>query len=116
MSLDQALYVKDLPRPNLIKLDIEAAEKEPMSQLTRFVAVKPQFLPELHDPECDRAAWTFAETTGCRLWSMNTGRATTREEQVHGTLLAAFPRTKSSGSTGRKPRKIRIALVLRVPP
>jgi FkbM family methyltransferase len=89
MSLDQAFYVKNVPRPNLIKLDIEGAEKDAMSYLTRLVTdVKPQILLELHNPECDRAAWNFSKNTGYRLWSMDTGRPVTHEEQVHGTLLA----------------------------
>lgn len=88
MSLDQAFYFKNLPKPNLIKIDIEGAEKDALSHLKRLVAeVKPQIVLELHNPECDKAAWKFSKETGYRLWSMDTGEAVTDEEQVRGTLL-----------------------------
>jgi FkbM family methyltransferase len=97
MSLDQALYVKNLPAPNLIKIDIEGAEKDALPYLERLAAdVRPQIVLELHNPECDRAAWNFAKRAGYRLWSMNTGEELTDEDKVHGTLLCASADEASS--------------------
>jgi FkbM family methyltransferase len=90
MSLDQAFYEKNLPKPNLIKIDIEGAEKDALLHVGRLVAeVKPQIVLELHNPECDQAAWKFSKDTGYGLWSIDTGEAVIHEDQVRGTLLCA---------------------------
>jgi FkbM family methyltransferase len=98
MSLDQAFYDKKLPRPNLVKIDIEGAEKDAVQHLGRLVAdVKPLIVLELHNPECDEAAWCFSKQTGYRLWSMDTSEPVTSREQVCGTLLCSSPTDALSG-------------------
>jgi FkbM family methyltransferase len=88
ISLDQALVEKRLPKPDLIKLDIEGAEKEALSHGERiFEQVRPLLLLELHNPECDGAAWNFSRRFRYELMSLDTGEIFTRPERVQGTLL-----------------------------
>jgi FkbM family methyltransferase len=88
VSLDQALLEKGLPKPDLIKLDIEGAEKDALSHGDCiFEQVRPLVLLELHNPECDRAAWDFSHRFRYELTSLNTGETLTRPERVQGTLL-----------------------------
>jgi FkbM family methyltransferase len=88
VSLDQAFFAEGLPKPDLIKIDIEGAEKEALTFAGELaVTVKPLFVIELHNPECDRAAWQFRERTGYRLFSIQTGLEHKSPELVQGTLL-----------------------------
>lgn len=89
ISLDQALFEKQLPRPHLIKIDIEGAEKDALAHASQmFERVRPLLLLELHNPECDQAAWEFSHGFDYELRSLDhEGTIFTAEEQVHGTLL-----------------------------
>jgi FkbM family methyltransferase len=88
ISLDEAYLDMKLPKPNLIKLDIEGAEREALKHLSQIVAAcQPLIVLELHNPECDQAAWDFSKAVHYRLQSMDTGRPITRREDVRGTLL-----------------------------
>jgi Methyltransferase FkbM domain len=75
MSLDQALLEKGLPQPDLIKVDIEGAEKDALRYGEHmFGQVRPLLLLELHNPECDRAAWDFSRRFCYELKSLDTGK------------------------------------------
>lgn len=88
ISLDQALMDKELPKPDLIKLDIEGAEKYALQHAECvFTKIRPLLLLELHNPECDRAAWDFSRRFRYELTSLETGEVFTKSEEVHGTLL-----------------------------
>lgn len=88
LGLDQACFDKGLPRPQLIKLDIDGAEMIALQHIERLAReVRPLIILELHDPECDRAAWDFARTTHYSLRSLDTGQQIQSPEQVGGTLL-----------------------------
>lgn len=88
LSLDEACYDKGLPRPQLIKLDIDGAEMIALQHVERLAReVRPMIILELHNPECDRAAWDFACRTNYSLRSLNTGQRIQTPEQVGGTLL-----------------------------
>jgi len=88
ISLDQALLEKALPKPDIIKLDIEGAEKEALKHAEYiFEQVRPLLLLELHNPDCDRAAWDFSQRFHYELKCLDTGEVFTRREEVHGTLL-----------------------------
>ena len=88
ISLDQALLEKRLPRPHLIKIDIEGAEKDALRHAEHiFERVRPLLLLELHNHECDRAAWDFSHRFGYELKCLETGVIVTRGDEVHGTLL-----------------------------
>jgi FkbM family methyltransferase len=87
-SLDDAWSSGRAPRPNLIKLDIEGAELIALEHADRLCReVRPIVVLELHNPECDLAAWRWAATYDYRLQSLVTGRMLTRQEDVGGTLL-----------------------------
>ncbi len=87
-SLDQLYLDRSLPKPNLIKLDIEGAEKDALSFAGRLVSeVRPLIVLELHNRECDEAAWHFAEDVGYRIISLDSGFPIVRKEDVMGTLL-----------------------------
>jgi FkbM family methyltransferase len=88
ISLDQALLDKELPKPDLIKLDIEGAEKDALQHaVCIFEQVRPLLLLELHNPECDRAAWDFSRRFRYELTCLDTGEVFTKPEEVHGTVL-----------------------------
>jgi len=89
ISLDQGLIEKQLPQPQLIKIDIEGAEKDALGHAAQmFQEVRPLLLIELHNPECDRAAWRFSRRFGYELRSLNyEGTIFTADEQVRGTIL-----------------------------
>ena len=88
MSLDQALLEKGLPQPDLIKVDIEGAEKDALRHAEHmFGQVRPLLLLELHNPECDRAAWDFSRRFCYELKDLDTGEIFTKAEEVHGALL-----------------------------
>jgi FkbM family methyltransferase len=88
ISLDQALLEKGLPQPDLIKLDIEGAEKDALKHAEHiFMQVRPLLLLELHNPQCDRAAWDFSRRFCYELKSLDTNKTFTRAEEVHGNLL-----------------------------
>jgi hypothetical protein len=85
ISLDQAVLERGLPKPHLIKLDIEGAEKDALEHAAYiFGRVRPLLLLELHNPECDLAAWSFSRHFGYELYSLDDEKKAT---QVHGTLL-----------------------------
>jgi FkbM family methyltransferase len=91
VTLDQACFEQALPRPNLIKIDIEGAELVALRYLDRLCKeVRPILLLELHNPECDAEAWVFATRTGYTLTRAEDGHGITQAEQVRGTLLC-FP-------------------------
>lgn len=88
ISFDQALNEKGLPRPDLIKIDIEGAEKDALNHAEYiFGQIRPLLLLELHNHECDSAAWKFSRRFQYELKSLNTSQILTNQEDVHGTLL-----------------------------
>jgi FkbM family methyltransferase len=88
LSLDQLYTEENLPSPNLIKLDIEGAEKDALSHAEKLCSeVKPLIVLELHNPDCDEAAWNFARSTGYTLERMTDGMPIQSREATEGTLL-----------------------------
>jgi len=88
MSLDEAYLDPAIPNPDFIKLDIEGAEQFALKHADRISSeLSPVIMLELHNPECDRAAWEFARATGYRLFSLETNDWFERAEDVHGTVL-----------------------------
>ena len=88
LSLDEVYSDKKIPPPDLIKIDIDGAEKEALQYTGRlFREVRPLLMLELHNPECDRAAWEFAQKWNYSLKSLDNGRTLTKAEDVCGTLL-----------------------------
>lgn len=87
-SLDQALEDKKIPRPDLIKIDIEGAELIALEHLQRITQLaRPLILLELHNPLCDAAAWKFAQSHGYSLERIEDGAAISSQADVKGTLL-----------------------------
>ncbi|MFN7918882.1 MAG: FkbM family methyltransferase [Bryobacteraceae bacterium] len=87
-TLDDAFFERQLPKPDLIKLDIEGAEKDALLGTSRLVAsIRPLFVIELHNPECDKAAWQWAQACRYRLFSLDSRRVLTEPDSVCGTLL-----------------------------
>lgn len=92
ISLDQAYAELGVPGPDLVKLDIEGAESVALEYAQNLIAgASPVIVLELHNPECDEAAWTFAGATGYRLTDLQTGRPVERRADVHGTMLCTPP-------------------------
>jgi FkbM family methyltransferase len=89
-SLDDAYYVRRAPRPDIIKIDIEGAESIALQYTDNLCReVRPLIILELHNPECDRAAWDWAQKQGYSIKSLDTGCILVCPEDVHGTLLCS---------------------------
>lgn len=74
--------------PQLVKIDIEGAESRALQAIDVIAEqIRPLILLELHNPECDRAAWDFGRRYRYSLENIVTGEPQTRKEDVHGTLL-----------------------------
>jgi FkbM family methyltransferase len=87
-SLDQILLEDLAPKPNLIKLDIDGAELWALQHVDKIATtVRPMFLIELHNPQCDEAAWRFASRWNYRIEGFDTGEVFTKRASVHGTIL-----------------------------
>ncbi len=92
LSLDEAFRDTAIPRPNLIKLDIEGAEIEALRYTRDLVReAKPLIALELHNPDCDAAAWYFAQMTGYSLRALVDGRVLRSRDEVRGTVLCVPP-------------------------
>lgn len=88
MSLDEV--IKEFPKPDLVKIDIEGAEGEALQYTERLCTeIKPNIIVELHNPECDKAAWEWAQKYGYSLTSIDRGERITRREEVGGTLFCS---------------------------
>ncbi len=86
-SLDQLLLEKGFSKPDLIKVDIEGAEKVALQHAAYvFGEVRPSLL-DFHNPECDHAAWDFSQRFGYDLTFLDTGEIAAKLEDVHGSLL-----------------------------
>jgi FkbM family methyltransferase len=74
--------------PDLIKIDIEGAEKKALFGAPLLVKeVRPLIVLELHNPECDAAAWDFGKIYGYQLEDIVSGRIMSQKKEVRGTLL-----------------------------
>jgi len=92
LALDDAARDGTLPRPQLIKLDIEGAEELALPSAREMVRRwRPLLCVELHNPACDAALWHFAGETGYTLQSLDTGRPMRSPDAVGGTVLATPP-------------------------
>jgi FkbM family methyltransferase len=90
ISLDQAVLEKKLPKPDLIKIDIDGSEKDALvNGEYMFEKVRPLILLELHNPECDRAAWDFSQRYRYELRSAETRQLVDSPSAVGGTLLCS---------------------------
>ncbi len=100
-SLDEACG--RLARPDLIKIDIEGAEQIALQYTSRLCReVRPFFILELHNDECDQAAWDWSRANGYTLTSLTTGKGISRREETGGTLWCepvtpAMPRHADPG-------------------
>jgi FkbM family methyltransferase len=88
MSLDEAYQSPDIPCPDLIKIDIEGAELLALHHLHKITTeARPIIVLELHNPECDAAAWEFSQKANYSLESLDTGQPVRCKSDVGGTLL-----------------------------
>ena len=87
-TMDDLYISGKVPVPSLIKLDIEGAELHALKVCHRLVADhKPIIVLELHNPECDAAAWQFACDVGYRLTRIPTMEPIENASDVYGTIL-----------------------------
>jgi FkbM family methyltransferase len=87
-GLDQVMAEGLAPKPDLIKLDIDGAELWAFDYAELLAThVRPLFLVELHNPECDAAAWRFASRLNYKIERFETGEALDTAESVQGTIL-----------------------------
>jgi FkbM family methyltransferase len=90
ITLDAALEEKHLPIPNLVKLDIEGAERDALNHAHRLAqTAKPIFVIELHNRECNQAAWEFAQAVDYKLEKLSTRTVIRTRSETNGTVLAS---------------------------
>jgi FkbM family methyltransferase len=88
MSLDEAYENPEIPRPQLVKIDIEGAELIALKYIGKMCTeLRPVIILELHNPECDAAAWDFSQRYSYSMQSLDTGQVLETREAVRGTLL-----------------------------
>lgn len=88
MSLDQVLEKYPKAKPDLVKIDIEGAEKVALKHVERLASeVRPILALELHNPECDAVAWDFARRYNYSLRSLATGELIDTRDKVAESLL-----------------------------
>jgi len=107
-TLDSLLSLRGLPAPNLIKLDIEGAERDALGHAARMAAdCQPLIVLELHNPECDAKAWEFARKSDYLLQNLETDTRPATRSEVFGTLLCT-PRSRTCESRAcRSNRELR---------
>ena len=87
-SLDELFYCEKLTPPNLIKIDIEGAEVEAFNETVKLQGdIKPIFLVELHNNECFRAAWEFANKSDYVIYNLHKNLFAKSLEDVNETVL-----------------------------
>jgi FkbM family methyltransferase len=90
LSLDDAYSSDSIPKPNIIKIDIEGAELQALPSAYNLARqLKPLIILELHNPECDAAAWKFSQDVGYALRSLDTGETIKSSQGVTGTVLCS---------------------------
>jgi len=88
ISLDEAYLNPEIPNPNLIKIDIEGAELVALAYADKIASeLRPTIILELHNPECDAAAWEFSQRANYSLESLDTGKTLRCRTDVGGTIL-----------------------------
>jgi len=88
LSLDEAFEDSEIPNPDLIKLDIEGSELAALQYVEKITAeLRPIIILELHNPECDAAAWDFSQRARYTLESLDTGKTFRSHAEVGGTVL-----------------------------
>ena len=69
---------------------MRAQEKEAIRHVHRLTReIRPLIVLELHNPECDAAAWEFGRASGYKLRSLDTGEELVDAASVKGTLLCS---------------------------
>lgn len=74
LSLDEFVYDRGNPPPQVVKMDIEGGEVMALPGLRRLLAeARPTMLMELHGPESAQAAWQALTGAGYRVCWMKPG-------------------------------------------
>jgi FkbM family methyltransferase len=70
-GLDDLVYERGLPVPDVIKMDIEGGEVLALPGAVRLLAENhPLLLLELHGPQAAKAAWELLKAAGYRLFQL----------------------------------------------
>jgi FkbM family methyltransferase len=71
MALDDFIWARSNPPPDLIKIDIEGGETKAVRGMQRvFKEIRPVVLMEIHGPEAGLAVWDAFERADYRMYSM----------------------------------------------
>lgn len=75
-SLDDFVYTRGNPAPQVVKMDIEGGEVLALPGMRRLLAgAQPLLFLELHGPEAAQAAWEALTSAGYRIYRMGPGYA-----------------------------------------
>lgn len=88
MSLDEAYEDPSIPNPQLVKIDIEGAERLALQHMVQIATeLRPVIVVELHNPDCDAEAWRFFQSVNYSMFSLDRGKQIANRAEVGGTLL-----------------------------
>jgi len=87
-SLDELYCNKKLRSPNLIKIDIEGAEKDALKYVANIAEkISPIIILELHNEECFRTAWDFSNDSNYLLYNLFSEKIVENIDEVNEMLL-----------------------------
>jgi FkbM family methyltransferase len=98
LSLDEFVYARGNPQPDVVKMDIEGGEVLALPGMKKLLAeARPLMLMELHGPESSRAAWETLTSAGYRLHWMRKGlpEIPSLEEMGWKAYIVAAPNEKA---------------------
>ncbi len=91
LTLDEFVFHRGAPAPQLVKLDVEGAEGMVLQGARRLLReIKPLWILEVHGAEAAQAVWEELRCADYKLLSLNRAREfQAPEEFTHSHLLAA---------------------------
>jgi FkbM family methyltransferase len=99
IALDEFVYRRGNPPPQVVKMDIEGGEVMALPGMRRVLAeARPVMLMELHGPESATAAWEALRAAGYRICWMRKGfpRVPSLQEMGWKAYIVAWPETKGN--------------------
>jgi FkbM family methyltransferase len=94
LSLDEFIYARGNPPPDMVKMDIEGGEVLALPGMKRALTdARPVMLMELHGPEASKAAWDVLTAAGYAICWMKKGfpRVTSFEAMGWKAYIVARP-------------------------
>jgi FkbM family methyltransferase len=93
LTLDEFVFHRGAPAPQLVKLDVEGAEGMALQGARRVLReIKPLWILEMHGAEAAQAVWEELRCADYKLLSLNRAREFQAPEEFTHSHLLAVPR------------------------